>query len=145
MSFCCSSRISFPTIPISAAPYSTYVGTSEPRKSKKRTWHSGKSRISLRPSSSAWQSKPIFFNSASAPSNVLPFGSAMVTLPASPAAIIVLLAQPPTLQNALLEHLRPDNALDTSQITVHTSSPKMLLLAEHFLHCRSLLPPYFQQ
>ena len=35
--FLLSSKISLPTIPMSAAPYSTYVGTSEPRMSKKRT------------------------------------------------------------------------------------------------------------
>jgi hypothetical protein len=57
----------------------------------------------------------------------------------------VLPAQLSALQNALLEHLRPNNALDTSQIVIDTSRTKMSLLSERFLHCSSLLPSNFQQ
>src|SRR6266571_6043897 len=121
---------------------------SVPRKSKKRTWGSGKSAMSLRLSSAnAWPSKPSFFNSTRAPSNVLPFGRAIVSPPASPPVIAVLLQRgsPQNQCDDLRRHLRPDNALDTGEIVVNTGSTKMPFLLDCFLHCCSLLPSHLQE
>src|SRR6266516_2324638 len=121
---------------------------SVPRKSKKRTWRSGKSAMSLRLSSAnAWPSKPSFFNSPRAPPNVLPFGRAIAGPQPSPLVIPLPLRKgPPQNQcDDLRRHLRPDNALETGEIVVNTGSAKASVLSDHFLHCRSLLPSHLQE